>query len=390
MNISTVEKKTQRLVLDISLQSQAHKSLWCILICTIWILLYNFYYQGKWTTIHQTLTAAKRFCAYSVEVTVINHILVPLDGSALAECVLPHVMAIAPVTNARVILAHVMEHTHHEGRTPAVDPVDWHLQKRELEMYLEQIADQLRKSGLSVEHTIIEGNPAESVIEFARNNNIDLIALSTHGRSGLSGWNVSSVVHKILMRSYKSTLLVRAYQSGVTGSSGVHYKRLFIGLDCSPRAEYILPVAMNLAKYYNSEVILGTVIQKPQTVHRFPLSEENGELINQIVEQNRQAASHYIDQLYAQFSQTGLELMSNIAVGDNVVAILHNMVEEANADLVLLVAHGHSGERRWPYGSVTSSFIAYGNTPLMIMQDLSSDEIQQTHAERAVKEGRGH
>lgn len=321
---------------------------------------------------------------------MINHILVPLDGSALAECVLPHVMAIAPVTNARVTLAHVMEYAQHEGRTPAVDPVDWHLQKRELEMYLEQIADQLRKSGLSVEHTIIEGNPAESVIEFARNNNVDLIALSTHGRSGLSGWNVSSVVHKILMRSYKSTLLVRAYQSTAAGSSEVHYKRLFIGLDCSPRAEYILPVAMNLAQYYNSQLILGTVIQKPQTIHRFPLSEENGELINQIVEKNHQAASHYFDQLHTQFSQKGLELRTDIAIGDNVVAILHNMVEEANADLVMLVAHGHSGERRWPYGSVTNSFIAYGSTPLMIMQDLSSDEIQQTHAELAVKEGRGH
>jgi nucleotide-binding universal stress UspA family protein len=320
---------------------------------------------------------------------VIDHILAPLDGSALAECVLPHVMAIAPATNARLTLAHVMEHTHYEGQTLAVDPVDWHLQKRKLEMYLEQIAERLRTSGLNVEHTIIEGNPAESIIEFARNNNVDLIALSTHGRSGLSGWNISSVVQKILMRSYKSILLVRAYQSP-SGFSEVHYKRLFIGLDYSPRAEYILPLAINLAQYYKSELILGTVIQKPQTFHRFPPSEENGELINQIVEKNRQAASHYFDQIHSQFSHTGLELKSNIAVGDNALTILHDMVEEANADLVLLVAHGHSGTRRWPYGSVTSSFIAYGNTPLMIMQDLSSEEILQTHAELVVKEGKGH
>jgi len=325
-----------------------------------------------------------------MEVTVINHILVPLDGSALAECVLPHVMAISPATNARVTLAHVLEHTHREGRTPAVDPVDWHLQKHELEMYLDQVADRLQKSGLSVEHTILEGNPAESVIEFARNNKVDLIALSTHGRSGLSGWNISSVVHKIVMRSHKSTLLVRAYQSTASSSLEVRYQRLFVGLDCSPRAEYSLPVVMNLAQYYKSELILGTVIQKPQTIQRFPLSEEHGELINQIVEQNHQAVSHYFDQLHAQFSQKGLELKTSIAVGDNVVATLHNLAEEANADLVILVAHGHSGERRWPYGSVTNSFIAYGNTPLMIMQDLSSDEIQLTHAELAVKEGRGH
>jgi nucleotide-binding universal stress UspA family protein len=321
---------------------------------------------------------------------MINHILVPLDGSALAECVLPHVMAIAPATNARVTLSHVMEPAQHQGRTLAVDPVDWHLQKRELELYLGQIAGRLQKSGLSVEHTIIEGNPAESVIEFARNNNVDLIALSTHGRSGLSGWNVSSVVYKILMRSYKSILLVRAYQSAHEGTGEVHYKRLFIGSDCSPRAEYILPVAMQLAQFHHAHLIVGTVIQKPQTIHRFPLSEENGELISQIVEKNHQAASRYFDQLQVQFTQKGLELTTDIAVGENGLAILHDMVEEAGADLVLLVAHGHSGERRWPYGSVSASFIAYGNTPLLIMQDLSEDEIQQSHAELAVREGRGH
>jgi nucleotide-binding universal stress UspA family protein len=66
------------------------------------------------------------------------------------------------------------------------------------------------------------------------------------------------------------------------------------------------------------------------------------------------------------------------------------MVDEAGADLVMLVAHGHSGERRWPYGSMTSSFISYGNTSLLIMQDLSDDEIQHTLAELAVREGMGH
>ena len=321
---------------------------------------------------------------------MINHILVPLDSSRLAECVLPHVLAIAPVMNARVTLTHVMEHPYHGDGTPAVDPVDWHLRKHKSEKYLEQIAEQLEKSGLKVDQAILEGNPAESVIEFARNNDVDLIALSTHGNSGLSGWNVSGVVQKIMLRSHKSTLLVRAYQSISADVSGVHYKRLFVGLDHSTRAEYALPVAMRLAQYYKSQLMLGAVIQKPQTLHRFPLSDEDAKLIDQIVEKNHQAASHYFDQLITQYSLEGSDLKTAIVVGDNAFAILHDMVEEVKADLVMLVAHGHSGERRWPYGSVTSSFIAYGNTALMILQDLSMGEIQPTHAELAVREGKGH
>src|SRR6185503_16041343 len=224
---------------------------------------------------------------------MINHILVPLDNSKLAECVLPHVLAIAPVMNARVTLTHVMEHPYHGDGTPAVDPVDWHLRKHKSEKYLEQIAEQLEKSGLKVDQAILEGNPAQSIIEFARNNDVDLITLSTHGNSGLSGWNVSGVVQKILLRSYKSTLLVRAYMPSSIGTTKIRYKRLFVGMDCSARSEYVLPLAINLAQFYKSQLILETVIEKPRIINRMPVSQELEELSNRFVEQNQQAASHY-------------------------------------------------------------------------------------------------
>ena len=321
---------------------------------------------------------------------MINHILVPLDGSTLAECVLPHIIAIAPVTNARVTLLHVLQ-PQNGSRNTAVDPLEWHLQKQNSEKYLEQIVSRLKEAGLlGVESTLLEGNPANSVIDFANNNNVDLIALSTHGSSGLSGWNVSSVVQKILLRSYKSILLVRAYLPSSTGTTKIRYKRLFLGMDCSPRSEFVLPFAISLAQFHKSQVILECVIERPQAINRFPLSDEDTQLINRFIERNHQAASHYFEQLTAQFSMKDIKLKTHISIGDNAVAVLHDMAEEANADLMLLAAHGYSGERRWPYGSVTTSFIAYGNTSLMIMQDLPATEIHQTRAEMAVREGQGH
>ena len=322
---------------------------------------------------------------------MVNHILVPLDGSTLAECVLPHVAAIAPVANARVTLLHVLQQTQNGRGTPAVDPVEWHLQKQNTEKYLEQIVNRLKGVGiLGVEHIILEGNPASSVIDFARSNNVDLIALSTHGRSGLSGWNVSGVVQKILLRSYKSTLLVRAYMPSATATTKVRYKRLFVGMDGSPRSEFVLPFAINLAQFHKSQLILETVIEKPRTINRMPVSDEIAELVTQFVEKNFQAASHYFKQILAQFSTKDLKIKTHISVGDHAITVLHDMVEESNADLVLLVAHGETGERRWPYGSITTSFIAYGNTSLLIMQDLPDSEIHQTRAEMAIRESKGH
>jgi nucleotide-binding universal stress UspA family protein len=321
-----------------------------------------------------------------LEAVVINHILVPLDGSELAECVLPHIVAIAPVTHAHITLIHVLERSANRESNAPVDPVGWHMQKQEAQSYLDRNVELLQEKDLTVESVVLEGSPAEVIIEFARNNGVDLIALSTHGRTGLSGWNVSSVVQKILLRAFKSILLVRAYGPVLTE---VQYKRLFLASDGSARAEYILPFAMSLAQFHKSDVILGTVIQRPQTLQRFPLSDEDAQLVKQLTTKNEEDAAHYLEQLVNQFSLKELPATAKIVTVDNVLSALYDLIEETNADLVMIAAHGHSGERRWPFGSIASSLIAYGSTPLMIMQDLSEGEVPHTHAERAIREGKG-
>jgi nucleotide-binding universal stress UspA family protein len=319
---------------------------------------------------------------------VIDHILVPLDGSALAECVLPHVEAIAPVTNARITVIHVLGNSdNREGGLP-IDPVGWHMQKQESQAYLEKIVTRLQQAGLTVEHAMLEGKSAESIIEFAHANKADLIALSSHGRTGLSGWNVSSVVQKVLLRSYRSVLLVRAYQAELL--TKVQYKRVFLGSDGSSRAEFILPVAINLAQFHRSQLVVGTVIERPQIIQRFPLSEEDQKLIRQLADKNQEIAAHYHEQLVTQFSLKGLDVKTHVVVADHTIGALHDMVDEAGADLVMLVAHGESGERRWPYGSIATSFIAHGSTPLIIMQDLSEQDVLPTPAEQAIREVKGH
>jgi nucleotide-binding universal stress UspA family protein len=79
-----------------------------------------------------------------------------------------------------------------------------------------------------------------------------------------------------------------------------------------------------------------------------------------------------------------------LLVTDNIAASLHGVVEDEEVDLVALSAHGYSGRAKWPYGSVALNFIAYGTTPLLIVQDLSRDELEDTEAELAARERKGH
>ena len=321
---------------------------------------------------------------------MISHILVPLDGSALAECVLPHVLAIAPSVNARITLLHVLEPPRAKGGEQAIDPLEWILKKRMAEVYLDGIARQLWEADCKVENVLLEGVPADCVIDFSNDNDVKLIILSTHGRSGLSGWNVSSVVQKIILRSFRSTLLVRAHKTPNPKFTAIRYNRLFVGLDCSPRAEYILPIAVNLAQTNKAKLILGMVISKPEMLDRFPLSDEDTQLVARVVERNHRAASHYFEVLQKQLSLQGVESQVQLVASDNVTAALHDMVEQQDVDLVMLVAHGHSVEGRWPYGSIATSFIAYGATSLMIMQDLPAEGIEKSTAEIAAHTSQGH
>lgn len=313
---------------------------------------------------------------------MINHILVPLDGSALAECVLPHALAVAQAFGAQVTLLHVLEPTQIPGQPRTVDPVYWHIRKAEGEAYLDSIVTRLQSAGLQARHAVLEGQPAQHVIEYARDNSVDLVILSSHGSSGLSGWNVSSVVQKIILRIGRTILLVRAYQQVSTPESGLRYRRLLAPLDGSQRAEWVLPLASNLALAHKAQLLLAHVIHKPEMPRHAPLTPEEIELVNRLTEHNRAEAVKYLDQLRARLPG---DVETRLIPGVNVLVTLHELAEQEKVDLVVLNAHGYSGETRWPYGSTVTSFIAYGSTPLLIMQDVLPEEMGPTQAEVAAQ-----
>ena len=122
---------------------------------------------------------------------MLAHVLIPLDGSSLAECVLPHGLSVAKAFGARVTLMQVVEQAETGGRAPTIDPLEWRYSQAAGATYLEQVAERLRLAGLATEQILLEGDPAMRVIDHAQARHADLILLGSHGRSGLSGWNSS-------------------------------------------------------------------------------------------------------------------------------------------------------------------------------------------------------
>jgi nucleotide-binding universal stress UspA family protein len=311
------------------------------------------------------------------------HVLIPLDGSSLAECVLPHGLAVARALGARATVLQVVEQVEAAGGTRAIDPLEWHYSEAQAGAYLQEVAERLRLVGLPTDQVLLQGDPAERVIDHAQAEHADLILLSSHGRSGLSGWNVSSVVQKILARAYLSFLLIPAYHPATTEITALRYERILVPLDGSQRAECVLPLAGALAAHHASQVILAHVVRKPELPRRAPPSRDDQELANALTERNRLEASCYLEEVRSRLS---MPAEVRLLVEDHVAATLQQLVLEEKVDLVLLSAHGYSGGTRWPYGSLATSFILYGSTPLLIIQDLPRQAIEPTAAELAARE----
>lgn len=316
-----------------------------------------------------------------------KRILIPLDSSKLAECVLPHLIAVARACEPEVMLLRVLEPFGVTARMRLIDPVDWQIRKAEAESYLLEIAEQLRNAGLQVSTELYEGRPAEQIIEFAHSWNADLILMSSHGQSGLSPWNVSSVVQQVIFRARRSLMIIRAYQSMTVDLPDLHYHKIFLPLDGSQRAEMSLAFAESLAHAHNSEVLAAHIVRQPELPRRTSASQEDLLLVNQLTERNHSEAIKYLEDLKSRVNMT---IQTKLEISPSISRSLHQMADENQVDLTIISAHGYSGDTRWPFGSVGLGFIVYGNSPLLILQDLPADRIELTQAEITARETGGH
>jgi nucleotide-binding universal stress UspA family protein len=316
-----------------------------------------------------------------------KHLLAPLDGSITAECTLPHLVALARLYQARVTLVRVLDFPETGLDKQPTDPLQWQLYKAEAQAYLDDVAQRLRTEAvLETKPVLLEGEAAESICDFAHSNDVAMIIISSHGQSGLSRWNVSSVAYKIVQRAHRSVMIVRAYNAGEQALTGLRYARLLVPLDGSQRAEGVLSTADTIARAHEAQLLLAHVVVKPEMPHQFPLTADDKELIEHFVVRIREAATQYMELLRDRMYPFEFSLLTS----RNIALALHDLAEEAEVDLVVLGAHGSSGKTKWSYGSVATSFIEYGSVPLLVVQDLDPEEVEPTQAEIAAEEKKGH
>lgn len=320
----------------------------------------------------------------------IRHVLVPLDGSPLAECALPWAVAVAQALAARVTLLRVLEApapssatSHHH------DAVDWQMRRAEAQGQLARVDRDLKARELTSAVELLEGRPAEQIITFARAQQADLIVLASHGEGGLTGWTLSSTVLMVVARTHSSVLVVPAHAAEGRRIGDVRVRRLLVPLDCSPRAECVLPLATALARAHDAEMILAHVVPEPEMPRRLPPSAEDLAMVSRLTERNRLEAERYLGELGARLVDQKVRVGRRIVVASRRARTIRTMADEANVDLVLVSAHGQTGDARERYGSVAGRLLEEGGRPILVLQDLGAGR-GPTPAEEAARSRPGH
>lgn len=295
---------------------------------------------------------------------LIRKILVPLDGSRLAEAALPAAMALGASMNALIVLLHVLERG-----APASVHGDRHLQRVvDAEAYLDGIRTRLSDEGFVTEshvHPNLEADVANSIAGHAAELQADLIVCCTHGRGGPRDWVWGSMAQLILRRTEQPVLLVRP--DAHRGEAPFALKSVVIALDGSPSAEIVLPAALAVCAATGAVPNLVVAIATLGTVggDRAAGARLAPAATAAALELESENAQEYLRRLQERLRESGVEAGYKVVRGDPVEVAL-DLAGARPENLLALATHGRGRlEALWA-GSVGGRVIARAAGPLLI------------------------
>ncbi len=299
-----------------------------------------------------------------------RHLLVPLDGSGFAEAALPLAMRIARHDGASLELALV--HEDDEPVLVAAGHAARDRRDRALELaYLEETAREIGYGGSGAPSTgILEGDVPEALEQEARERDVDLIVISTHGRGGLDRAWLGSVADRVVRGAGVPVLLVRP-GDGAPPRSDVG--NVLLPLDGSKASERILPDALRFARAMDASVTLLRVVE-PVVIVGAPRVAHAVHFDRAAQQRGLDEAESYLLGVRREIEGAGARVRATEVAVDPMpaTAVLRHVASRPNA-AVALVTRGRSGIARAVIGSVADKILRGATVPVLAFRPTSAD-----------------
>lgn len=287
-----------------------------------------------------------------------QQILVPLDGSVLAERALPTAIELAKTTQAKLTLLRAVE------PLPITIQPSAHLKlseqdEKEAAVYLQETVQRLAsKTNISIETQLVRGEAAAAILYAAKTGGVDLIVMTTHGRTGAKRWFFGSVTEKVLRQAPSAMLIIRAHEEATLLTPAQMPYRILVPLDGSHRAEQALIPAATFANLLATPENPAAIV----LLHVVSLSADSlntpTETFEQMKTAEMEAASHYLDKVLNKIEVRHVIKTADLSSGD-VAAEIVDYAAKHHVDLIAMSSHGRSGVEHWVYGSVTEKVLRH-------------------------------
>ncbi len=309
-----------------------------------------------------------------------RRMMVLLDGSELAEVVLPYAKELAAGLNLNVFLLQVYGAMGHE-----FGPIHRAYIERSAEQLSSQVEDALDKLEVAVEDRRVEvhgeltdGHYADEILRFADERKIDLILLASHGRSGVRRWRMGSVADKVLRASKLPIMFVHAGIPDAVPYDAWPRKSLIVTLDGSEKAETVMPHVEALANQRTIRPIEVTLVRvcDPPIIPSYysPYSPELsggplnwGEFMEKEVTRCKQTATEYLATIAKRLADRGAKVKFEVIVGKAADEIVDYASKEPHS-IIVMATHGRSGLSRLVYGSVAESVLIGVPNPILLVK----------------------
>ena len=296
-------------------------------------------------------------------------IMVPTDGSGFDREAIRVALRLGERTGAKVRLVRVLPTgsffgvaAASEGLATAAEVVRSERDTALSELY--SLAAECRVTSKAEIAVDLHAGPVTDVLQgYARRNDIDLIVISTHGRSGFSRLSLGSVTDSLIRHTTIPVLVVKPPASYLNPQVSGPFNRIIVPLDGSTLAEQILPRVLELAKLEEAEITLLTIL--------VPQSHSQQKMADPSLawwEKDISLAQAYLSYVAIRLRHRGMTVTTDIVIADNVASAIGDFASREKADMIAIATHGRGGLTRMLRGSVADAIMHSGRMSMLVFK----------------------
>lgn len=307
---------------------------------------------------------------------MLRSILVPLDGSKFGEHALPMALSIARRAKATVHLVHV-----HQVIPPTaiagvsvLSDLDQRFREDE-QNYLDNLAKKIQEGRpVEMETVLLEGDAVPALQQYALENEIDLIVMSTHGRGAISRFWLGSIADEVVHEMTQPVLLIRPEDEQTPDlTKEVDLKTILIPSDGTLRSEEVLGPTLELAKLFNSNLDLLRVIKPVLRPSYMPdgatisgLDQGVIDEIHSLQSKQETRAKTYLDEVSTELKEQGFQVQTAVLVEEQPALGIEMEARSKKVDLIAMETHARKGLDRLIRGSVADKIVRDGFAPVLL------------------------